>query len=111
MKITEAHINLLLAEAAMLRSSYLGGDGEVLPDEDENDSTQLMYRHADMFDDLAVALAPLAVPPLSEVEQQCADCEGGVKWERACNSCRGTGLWPLTTKDGVRLRLLPEEPV
>jgi len=100
--VTEADVNLLLAEAAMLRSSYLGGDATVI---EGDESTTEMYRYADRFDDLAALLAPMCVPPLSEFEQQCADCEDGWKYNAVCPSCRGTRLWP-PTKGGVRLRLL-----
>jgi hypothetical protein len=102
-QVTEADINLLLAEAAMLRSSYLGADGEMI--EGDEDTTR-MYQQADRFDDLAEMLAPYCVPPLAEFEQLCADCEDGQRWGHVCNACRGTALWP-PTRDGVRLRLLP----
>ncbi len=100
--ITEDDINLLLAEAAIYRSSYLGGGGEVLTDDDD---TTREYAKADRLDDLAETLAPFCVPPLAELAQQCADCTDGVKYGHACNSCRGTGLWP-PTRDGIRVRLL-----
>lgn len=102
--ITEADVNLLLREAAVIRSSYLGGDAEVPPDDAE---CERMCRDADRFDDLAAFLAPLCVPPLAELEQECSDCEGGRAYGGVCRACRGTALWP-PTKDGARLRLIAD---
>lgn len=106
LSVTHADINTLLAEAAMYRSSYLGYDGTVL--DDDADTTR-MYELADRLDDLAEKLAPFCVPPLAEFEQECADCDDGTAYGYACNSCRGTMLWP-PTRDGERVRLLPSPP-
>jgi hypothetical protein len=106
LELEEADINLLLANAAILRSSFLGGDCELIRDDEGSDYSR-HYADADRFDDLAVKLAPFCVPPLAELEQECSDCDDGVAYGHRCLSCLGTALWP-PTRDGVRVRLLPE---
>lgn len=108
--VAEADIDLLLAEAAMLRSSYLGADATVLEDSGPDDNTTDMYRNADRFDALAEKLAPFCVPPLADFRRECSDCTAGKKYSGTCTSCRGTALWPPVNPDGTTWRLLPEEP-
>lgn len=100
--VDEEDINLLLENAAIIRASFLGGDGTFEQGDDPDDHQQ--FDQADRFDDLAAKLIPFCVPPLTPLERECAHCTDGVRWGSPCKDCLGTGLWP-PTKDGVRLRL------
>jgi hypothetical protein len=108
--VSSSVIDLLLAEAAVLRRSYLGLNGEVMTD----DATRIeKYRQADLFDDLAEHLLPHCDPPRATLARPCKDCHIGTLYRvtmtlypQRCIACRGTKVWPPIINN-VRLRLLP----
>jgi hypothetical protein len=92
---TEAEVDMCLANAANLRSSFLARDLSYIPEEER------FLNEAKMFDDLAIKIARLA--KLEEVEQVCAFCDTDDQSDALCRSCLGTKIWPPTDKEGNRV--------